>query len=89
MDTVVVDGFHVAYRLAGQGQALVFVHGGAEGSPTWTPQLDALSDQFKVIAGDEPGAGASDDLPDGFGLSDYADCLAGMVRALDVSPTMS
>ena len=65
----------------------MFVHGGAEDSRAWTPQLDALSDEFTVIAWDEPGAGESDDVPDGFGLSDYADCLAGLIRALGVSPT--
>jgi pimeloyl-ACP methyl ester carboxylesterase len=88
MDTVEVDGLHIAYRLAGQGPAVLFVHGGAEDSRTWTPQLDALSGEFKVIAWDEPGVGASDDLPDGFGLSDYADCLAGMIGALKISPTV-
>jgi pimeloyl-ACP methyl ester carboxylesterase len=65
----------------------MFVHGGAEDSRTWTPQLDELSDEFTVIAWDEPGAGGSDDLPDEFGLADYAHCLAGMIRALDVAPT--
>ena len=65
----------------------MFVHGGVEDSRAWTPQLDALSDEFTVVAWDEPGAGGSDDVPDGFGLSDYADCLAGTIRALGVSPT--
>ena len=87
MDTVDVDGLRLAYRRTGQGRTVMFVHGGAQDSRTWTPQLDALSDEFTVIAWDEPGAGGSDDVPDEFGLSDYADCLAGMIRALGVSPT--
>ena len=66
----------------------MFVHGGADDSRAWTPQLDALSDEFTVIAWDEPGAGGSDDVPEEFGLSDYADCLAGMIRALGVAPTL-
>ena len=40
-----------------------------------------------MIAWDEPGAGGSGEVPDDFGLSDYADCLAGMIRALGFSPT--
>jgi pimeloyl-ACP methyl ester carboxylesterase len=87
MDTVEVDGLSLAYRRTGHGPPVMFVHGGAEDSRTWTPQLDALSDEFTVIAWDEPGAGGSDDVPDEFCLSDYADCLAGMIRALDLSPT--
>jgi pimeloyl-ACP methyl ester carboxylesterase len=87
METVEVHGLRLAYRRAGHGPPVMFVHGGAEDSRTWTPQLDALSDEFTVIAWDEPGAGGSQDVPDGFGLSDYADCLAGMVRTLVGSQT--
>jgi pimeloyl-ACP methyl ester carboxylesterase len=87
VDTVEVDGLRLAYRRAGQGPTVMFVHGGAVDSRMWAPQLDALSDEFTVLAWDEPGAGGSDDVPDQFGLSDYADRLAGMIRALTVAPT--
>jgi pimeloyl-ACP methyl ester carboxylesterase len=86
METVEVNGLRVAYRRTGDGPPVMFVHGGAEDGRAWAPQLDALSDEFTVIAWDEPGAGGSEDLPDGFGLTDYADCLAGTVRALVGSP---
>ena len=82
-----MDGLRVAYRRAGHGPVVMLVHGGMEDGRAWTPQLEALSDEFTVIAWDEPGAGRSQDVPDGFGLSGYADCLAGMVRALAGSPT--
>lgn len=86
METVEACGLRLAYRRAGRGRPLVLVHGGAEDGRAWTPQLEALPDEFDVIAWDEPGAGGSDDVPDGFGLPDYADCLAGLIRALGVSP---
>ncbi|MDQ4114497.1 MAG: alpha/beta hydrolase [Actinomycetota bacterium] len=86
MDVVEIDGLRLAFRRAGNGPAVVFVHGGAEDGRAWTPQLDALSDEFTVIAWDEPGAGGSGDVPAGFGLSDYADHLAGLIRALDIPP---
>jgi pimeloyl-ACP methyl ester carboxylesterase len=86
MDTVEVNGLRLAYRRAGHGRTVMFVHGGAEDSRTWSPQLEALSDEFTVIAWDEPGAGGSDDVPAEFDLSDYADCLGGMIRALGISP---
>lgn len=82
-----MDGLRLAYHRAGHGQTVMFVHGGAEDSRVWTPQLDALSDEFTIVAWDEPGAGGSDDVPDQFGLPDYADCLAGMIRTLAVAPT--
>lgn len=85
VDTVEVNGLRLAYRRAGHGRSVMFVHGAAEDSRTWTPQIEALSDEFSVIAWDEPGTGGSDDVPAEFGLSGYADCLAGMIRALGIS----
>lgn len=82
-----MDGLRLAYRRAGRGPVVMFVHGGGEDSRAWSPQFDALSKAFTVIAWDEPGAGGSDDVPAGFGLSDYSDSLAGIIRALAVSPT--
>jgi pimeloyl-ACP methyl ester carboxylesterase len=87
METVEVHGLRLAYRRTGNGPTVMFVHGGVADGRSWTPQLEALSDEFTTIAWDEPGAGASEDVPGEFGLSDYADCLAGMIRALGASPT--
>lgn len=83
MDRVVVDGRVVAYERAGDGPPLVLLHGYVgDGPTTWRPQIDALSDEFTVIAWDAPGAGGSDDPPEDFGIAAYADCLAGFVDAL-------
>jgi pimeloyl-ACP methyl ester carboxylesterase len=58
MDVVEIDGLRLAFRRAGNGPAVMFVHGGAEDGRAWTPQLDAVSDEFTVIAWDEPGPAA-------------------------------
>jgi pimeloyl-ACP methyl ester carboxylesterase len=84
--TLQVKGVEISYRRAGSGPPLVFVHGAAEDSRAWTPQLNALSDEFTVIAWDEPGAGRSSDIPVTFELSDYADCLAGLISQLGLAP---
>jgi pimeloyl-ACP methyl ester carboxylesterase len=81
-----INGINISYRRAGNGPPLMFVHGGAEDGRTWTPQLNALSDEFTVIAWDEPGAGKSSDVPDNFKLSDYADCFAGLITQLNLAP---
>jgi pimeloyl-ACP methyl ester carboxylesterase len=62
------------------------VHGAAEDGRIWQPQLEALADEFTVIAWDEPGAGRSSDLPADFGLADYANCLAAVIEALALGP---
>jgi pimeloyl-ACP methyl ester carboxylesterase len=53
------------------------------------PQLAALSDEFTVVAWDEPVAGRSSDLSGGFGLTGYAYCLAELIEALDLSQSIS
>jgi pimeloyl-ACP methyl ester carboxylesterase len=83
MDTVDVDGLRIAYERTGRGPALVLLHGYVgDGATTWRPQLDALSDDFTVVAWDAPGAGRSSDPPEDFGMEGYADAAAGFVRAL-------
>jgi pimeloyl-ACP methyl ester carboxylesterase len=83
MDTVEVGGLRIAYERSGQGPPLVLLHGFVgDGPGTWRYQLDALSDEFTVVAWDAPGAGRSDDPPESFRLPDYAECLAGFVAAL-------
>jgi pimeloyl-ACP methyl ester carboxylesterase len=79
-------GLEIAYRCAGKGPPLVFVHGAALDSRMWQPQLAALADEFTVVAWDEPGAGRSCDVPADFALTDYADCLAALIGSLATGP---
>jgi pimeloyl-ACP methyl ester carboxylesterase len=82
-DEIEVDGLRIAYERAGDGPPLVLVHGFVgDGRTTWGPQIDALADEFTVVAWDGPGAGRSSDPPESFGLADFADRLAAFVAAL-------
>jgi pimeloyl-ACP methyl ester carboxylesterase len=63
---------------------IVLLHGFSVDSRTWRPQLEHLADRFTVIAWDAPGAGRSTDPPDGFGIEDWADCLAGFLDEVGV-----
>jgi pimeloyl-ACP methyl ester carboxylesterase len=87
VDVVRVNGLEIAYERVGEGPPLVLVHGAAVDSRMWQPQLAALADEFTVVAWDEPGAGRSWDVPAGFGLADYADCLPALIDALDLGPS--
>lgn len=82
---VEVGGLEIAYERAGSGPPVVLAHGFVgDGRSTWESQLDALADEFTVVAWDAPGAGGSADPPEGFGMDGYADCLAGFLRALRI-----
>lgn len=84
--SVHIGGLRIAFERAGRGSPVVLVHGYVgDGPSTWRPQLDALADDFDVIAIDLPGAGASDDPPESFGMSGFADVLAGFITALGLT----
>ena len=84
MSVVRANGLEIAYERVGEGPPLVLVHGAAVDGRMWAPQLAGLADQFTVIAWDEPGAGGSSDVPSTFSLTDYADCLAALIDALQL-----
>lgn len=58
--------------------AIVFVHGTRLSRAVWTPQLEALSDEFRAIALDLPGHGARAD--ERFSLDGAVEVLAGTIR---------
>jgi pimeloyl-ACP methyl ester carboxylesterase len=85
MDTVQVGGRALAYRRAGTGPALLLLHGGFSDGRAWTPQLRELAGDFDVVAWDAPGAGGSEDPPEGTDLDAYADAAVGLLDALGVA----
>lgn len=82
MDTVHAAGHRIAYDLKGEGPPLVLLHGYVGDRRVWRAQIEALSDDFTVVAWDAPGYGGSSDPPEDFPLSDFADCLAAFIEAL-------
>jgi pimeloyl-ACP methyl ester carboxylesterase len=77
-----VDGLRIAYRAAGGGAPVVLLHGGWSDGREWRLQLEGLADEFRVIAWDAPGCGASADPPSDFALDDYADAAASLLVVL-------
>lgn len=79
-----VEGHSIAYRDVGRGAALVLLHGFLSDSRSWRHQLAPLANQFRVVAWDAPGAGASSDPSEEITTSEYAHCLAGFLDAIGV-----
>ena len=79
-----VNGSRLVYRQAGHGAALVLLHGFLCDSRCWKHQLAGLSDRFRVVAWDAPGAGSSPDPPEPFTTANYAHCLAAFLDAIGV-----
>ena len=79
-----VHGVRLVYRQAGHGPALILLHGFLCDSRCWKSQLAGLSDRFRVVAWDAPGAGSSPDPPESFTTASYAHCLAAFLDAIGV-----
>ena len=79
-----MHGLRIGYERAGDGPPLVLLHGAVSDGRVWRDQLEDLADEFTVVAWDAPGCGTSSDPPETFRLPEYADCLAGFIKALDL-----
>lgn len=84
MNELMIGDLRIAYERAGEGPPLVLLHGIYADSREWRRQLEALSDEFTIVAWDAPGCGRSSDPPDTFLLADWADCLAAFIAALEL-----
>lgn len=79
---VEVGGVKLAYRSAGQGRALVCVHGNFASKRWFTELLRAPSEGWRVVAPDLPNFGDSDALPEPIRIHAYARYLHGFITAL-------
>jgi pimeloyl-ACP methyl ester carboxylesterase len=78
-----IAGRTIAWREAGQGQALVLLHGIGGASASWEYQFDYFSDRFRVIAWDMPGYGFSGGFDDPAPtVDDYVAALSSLLDAL-------
>ena len=81
---VTVFGYKLHYLEAGRGAPVILLHGtGGEGA-RWTPQLQGLSSDFRVIALDQIGFGQSDKPMTNYHSGVFAGFLAGFMKAIGV-----
>jgi len=75
----------VAYHEAGEGEALVLIHGVGMRLEAWAPQIANLAKTHRVIAIDMPGHGGSARLPLGSTIRDFVDWLERFLDDLGLS----
>jgi pimeloyl-ACP methyl ester carboxylesterase len=79
-----IDGKRLHYLTAGQGPALILLHGYTETSRMWKPILPRLAEKFTVIAPDLPGIGDSDIPDSGLDMKSAAVSVHALARSLGV-----
>jgi len=81
---VPLHGHDLAYREAGEGPALLLIHGMAGSSRTWKAVMPELSRHFHVIAPDLPGHGESAPPTGDYSLGNLAATLRDLLGVLGV-----
>ncbi|WP_167044168.1 alpha/beta hydrolase [Salinibacterium sp. ZJ454] len=71
---------NVAYRVAGEGPAVVLLHGTSANLAVWHPVTEALAGEATVVALDQRGHGRSDSPENGYGADDF---VADVTTVLD------
>jgi pimeloyl-ACP methyl ester carboxylesterase len=80
-----VDGIKLHYLTAGQGPAVILLHGYAETSRMWRPIIPQLAGKFTVVAPDLPGIGDSDIPKDGLDMKTAAIRIHALAKSLGIA----
>jgi pimeloyl-ACP methyl ester carboxylesterase len=80
-----VEGKKLHYLIAGQGPALILLHGYTQTSRMWRPLIEKLKDKFTVIAPDLPGIGDSDIPKSGADMKTAAIRIHALAKSLGVA----
>lgn len=79
-----IHGYRRAYRMAGSGPAVLFIHGIGDDSSTWMDVLASLAGDFTVIAPDMLGHGGSDKPRADYSVAAYACGMRDLLATLDI-----
>ncbi|MGW0560042.1 alpha/beta fold hydrolase [Streptomyces sp. NPDC003016] len=79
-----VHGYRRAFRMAGKGRAILLIHGIGDSSDTWRDIMPGLAGDYRVIAPDLLGHGASDKPRADYSLPAYANGMRDLLGVLGV-----
>ncbi|MGW1025953.1 alpha/beta fold hydrolase [Streptomyces sp. NPDC002577] len=80
----VVHGYRRAYRIAGEGPAILLIHGIGDSSATWADIIPGLARSHTVIAPDLLGHGASDKPRADYSVAAYANGMRDLLGVLGI-----
>jgi len=83
--TILINALKINFKVAGQGPAILVLHGWGGSSSSWTKVLEFLSLKgYKVICPDFPGFGKSDSPPFSWDVADYMKWVVSFVKSQDL-----
>lgn len=84
LNEIHLHGHRVAYRMAGEGPAILLIHGITSTSDTWDQIVDLLAEKHTVIAPDLIGHGQSAKPRGDYSMGAYASGLRDLLVALEI-----
>lgn len=85
LQNVLIDTKKVSFIDAGKGPVVVMLHGFMESSSIWTSFIQKWCNEFRVIAIDLPGHGATDIYKEIHSMSLMADLVHALLTSLNIS----
>jgi pimeloyl-ACP methyl ester carboxylesterase len=82
-----VGGVKLHYLIAGNGPAVILLHGYTQTSRMWRPLIPRLAERFTVIAPDLPGIGESEIPKDGLDMKNAAIRVHSLAQQLHLEKT--
>jgi pimeloyl-ACP methyl ester carboxylesterase len=79
-----IHGYRRAFRVAGEGPAILLIHGIGDNSATWEDVQTKLAQRFTVIAPDLLGHGRSDKPRADYSVAAYANGMRDLLAVLDI-----
>jgi pimeloyl-ACP methyl ester carboxylesterase len=80
-----IEGVKLHYLVAGQGPAVILLHGYTQTSRMWRPLIPKLMEKFTVIAPDLPGIGDSQIPNDGLDMKTAAIRIHALAKSLGIT----
>src|SRR5215469_6667294 len=80
-----IEGKRIHYLTAGEGPALILLHGYTQTSRMWRPLIDRLKNKFTIIAPDLPGIGDSDIPKSGSDMKTAAIRIHALAKSIGVT----
>ena len=83
------NGIELSYSIEGEGDAVVLLHGWGCDKSIWKSSIEALRSNFRVVAVDFAGFGASEEPDTIWGVEEYTCSVEALLKELNIqSPTL-
>jgi len=80
---ILIDNLQINYKIAGEGEPLLILHGWGGSSDSWSEVQEILASQgFKVIVLDLPGFGKSKSPSFPWGVADYSELVLNFINKI-------